>query len=65
MPEGINIEETAIAAAQIENAALQLRDELDAEYPDNPGTIRYLLTSIGRAVGTVAGRAAPIFWSLQ
>ena len=51
MPEGINIEETAAAASRIEAAALQLREELDAEYPNNPGIVQYLLTSIGRAAG--------------
>ncbi|MGD8808846.1 MAG: efflux RND transporter permease subunit [Gammaproteobacteria bacterium] len=51
MPEGINIENTAAAAAKLENAALRLRDELDAEYPEHSGMIQYMLTSIGRAAG--------------
>ncbi|MGD8323098.1 MAG: efflux RND transporter permease subunit, partial [Gammaproteobacteria bacterium] len=56
MPEGINIDATAAAAARLENAALQLQSELDSEHPENPGIIQYLLTSIGRAAG---GRGGP------
>jgi multidrug efflux pump subunit AcrB len=56
MPEGINVEDTASAAAQIEDAALQLMDELDREHPETPGIVQYMLTSIGRAAG---GRGGP------
>jgi multidrug efflux pump subunit AcrB len=58
MPEGINVEETAQAAAQIENAALQLMEELDRDHPATPGIVQYLLTSIGRAAGGGGGPAA-------
>lgn len=58
MPEGINVEDTARAAAQIENAALELIAELDREHPETPGIIRYLLTSIGRAAGGGGGPQA-------
>jgi len=51
MPEGINVEDTARAAAVIERAAQQLSAELDAEHPNHPGIIEYLLTSIGRSTG--------------
>jgi multidrug efflux pump subunit AcrB len=51
MPEGINIDDTARAAAAIESAALALQGELDAEHPDHPGIIDYSLTAIGRGAG--------------
>lgn len=52
MPEGIDVEETARAATQIEQAAEKLRAELDKEHPKAKGMIKYILTSIGRsAVG--------------
>jgi multidrug efflux pump subunit AcrB len=55
MPEGINVEDTARAAEQIENAALELQAELDREHPGTPGIVRYMLTSIGRAAGGGGG----------
>jgi multidrug efflux pump subunit AcrB len=51
MPEGINVEDTARAAAQIEDAAQQLIAELDADHPEAPGIVEYVLTSIGRSAG--------------
>ena len=51
MPEGINVEDTALAAAQIERAAEELIAELDRDYPDTPGIVEFLLTSIGRSAG--------------
>jgi multidrug efflux pump subunit AcrB len=51
MPEGIDIEETARAATNIERAAAQLARELDEEYPEYPGMIDYTLTAIGRGAG--------------
>jgi multidrug efflux pump subunit AcrB len=57
MPEGINVEDTARAAAQVERAAEDLMAELDARHPDAPGMIQYMLTSIGRAAGGGGGPA--------
>ncbi|MGD8340720.1 MAG: efflux RND transporter permease subunit [Gammaproteobacteria bacterium] len=51
MPEGIDIEETARAAALVERAAEQLRAELDAENPGYEGMIEHSLTAIGRGAG--------------
>lgn len=51
MPEGVNIEATARAAAIIEDAAATLQEELDSEFPSHPGTIEYSLTAIGRSAG--------------
>lgn len=51
MPEGINVEDTARAAAQIERAAEELIGELDADYPEHAGMVEYMLTSVGRAAG--------------
>jgi multidrug efflux pump subunit AcrB len=51
MPEGINVEETARAAARMEDAAAQVMAELDAEHPNHPGIIQYVLTSIGQTAG--------------
>ena len=51
MPEGVNVEETARAATQIEDAALTLMAELDEEHAGSPGIVQYMLTSIGRAAG--------------
>jgi multidrug efflux pump subunit AcrB len=55
MPEGIAVEATARAARQIERAAIELKSELDAQYPDRPSAIRHMLTSIGRAAGGGGG----------
>jgi multidrug efflux pump subunit AcrB len=57
MPEGINVEDTARAAGQIELAAEELMAELDAQHPDAPGMVQYMLTSIGRAAGGGGGPA--------
>jgi len=55
MPEGINVEDTARAAAQIERAADDLIEELDREHPNAPGMVQYMLTSIGRSAGGGGG----------
>jgi len=51
MPEGVNINDTARAAAIIERAADNLKAELDAENPGAEGMIEYALTAIGRGAG--------------
>lgn len=55
MPEGINVADTTLAAEQIERAAQQLIAELDAEHPQTPGIVQYLLTSIGRSASGGGG----------
>lgn len=49
MPEGINVDETALVAEQLENSALLLQQQLNEEYPETPGIIEHILTSIGRS----------------
>jgi multidrug efflux pump subunit AcrB len=51
MPEGIDIDETARAAALVERAASQLAEELDAANPGFEGMIEHSLTAIGRGAG--------------
>ena len=51
MPEGVHVEQTARAARQIEDAALQLKAELDAAYPDRPPLIEHVFTSVGQTLG--------------
>ncbi len=51
MPEGVNVEQTARAARQIEAAALQLKAELDAARPDRPSLIEHIFTSVGQPLG--------------
>ena len=51
MPEGVDVEQTARTARQIEQAALQLKAELDAAYPDRPSLIEHLFTSVGQRLG--------------
>ena len=51
MPEGIDVAETARAARQIEAAALELRQELDAAYPDRPSLIQHVFSSVGQSLG--------------
>ena len=58
MPEGVEVEQTARAARQIEEAALQLKAELDAAYPDQPSLIEHVFTSVGQSLGG-RFRAAP------
>jgi multidrug efflux pump subunit AcrB len=57
MPEGISVDDTAQAAAQIERAADDLIAELNEEHPNSPGMIQYMLTSIGRSAGGGGGPA--------
>ena len=58
MPEGVDVEQTARAARQIEEAALQLKAELDAANPDRPSLIEHIFTSVGQTLGG-RFRAAP------
>lgn len=58
MPEGVDVEQTARAARQIEDAALQLKVELQAAYPDRPSLIEHIFTSTGQTLGGMF-RAAP------
>ena len=51
MPEGVDVAQTARVARQIEQAALQLKAELDAAYPDRPSLIEHLFTSVGQRLG--------------
>ncbi|MDE0129694.1 MAG: efflux RND transporter permease subunit [Gammaproteobacteria bacterium] len=51
MPEGVDVEQTAGAARQIEAAALELKAELDAAHPGRPSLIRHLFTSVGQPLG--------------
>lgn len=51
MPEGVHVEQTARAARQIEDAALQLKAELDAAYPNRPSLIEHVFTSVGQTLG--------------
>ncbi|NJN53232.1 MAG: efflux RND transporter permease subunit, partial [Gammaproteobacteria bacterium] len=51
MPEGVPVETTIRAAAQIERAAERLRAELDADHvAGQPSTIIHVLTSIGTTI---------------
>ena len=58
MPEGVDVDQTARAARQIENAALQLKAELEAANPDRPSLIEHIFTSVGQTLGGMF-RAAP------
>ncbi len=51
MPEGVHVGQTARAARQIEEAALQLKAELDAARPDRPSLIEHVFTSVGQTLG--------------
>ena len=55
MPEGVNINDTARAAAIIERAAEDLKAELDTENPGYEGMIQNSLTAIGRGAGGGGG----------
>lgn len=58
MPEGVDADQTARAARQIENAALQLKAELEAANPDRPTLVEHIFTSVGQTLGGLF-RAAP------
>ena len=48
MPEGIDVAETARAAQQIEAAAIELKAELDAAYPNlSSSLIQHVFSSVG------------------
>ena len=51
MPEGVDVEQTARAARQIEEAALRLKAELDAANPGRPSLIEHIFTSVGQSLG--------------
>ena len=51
MPEGVHVEQTARAARQIEEAALQLKAELDAAHPNRPSLVEHVFASVGQTVG--------------
>ena len=52
MPEGIDVAETARAARQIEAAAIELKAELDAAYPNFSGSlIQHVFSSVGQPLG--------------
>ena len=51
MPRGADVERTAAAARQIEEAALQLKSELDLANPGRPSLVQHLFTSVGQSVG--------------
>ena len=59
MPEGIDVAETARAARQIEAAAIELKAELDAAYPNLSSLlIRHVFSSVGQPLGGLF-RTAP------
>ena len=51
MPEGVDVEQTARAARQIEEAALRLKAELDAANPGRPSLVEHIFTSVGQTLG--------------
>ena len=51
MPVGADVAQTARAARQIEQAALQLKAELDAAHPDRPSLVRHVFASVGQSSG--------------
>ena len=48
---GAGVAQTARAARQLEQAALQLKAELDAAYPDRPSLVRHVFASVGQLSG--------------
>ena len=52
MPAGVDVAQTARAARQIEQAALQLKGELDAAYPERPSLIEHIFTAVGQSSST-------------
>jgi multidrug efflux pump subunit AcrB len=50
MPEGIPVEQTVAAAAQIEQAAETLKRELEVARPGQPSVIQHVLTTIGQGL---------------
>lgn len=50
MPEGIPVEQTIAAAAQIEQAADTLERELELARPGQPSVIQHVLTAIGQGL---------------
>ena len=56
MPEGVPVEVTSRAVAQLERAAEALREEFDAPRPaDAPTLVQHTLTSIGTQIGRGGG----------
>jgi len=50
MPEGIPVEQTMVAAAQLEQAANTLERELELARPRQPNVIQHVLTAIGQGL---------------
>ena len=51
MPAGVAVEQTAVAARRIEDAALRLKAELDEANPGGPSLVRHLFASVGLPLG--------------
>jgi len=49
MPAGADVSQTARAARQIEQAALELKADLDIAYPHRPSLIKHIFTSVGQS----------------
>ncbi len=47
MPQGTPVAQTVEAVRRLEAAALELRHDLDQEFPEQPPLIRHVLTSVG------------------
>lgn len=60
LPQGTPVETTAAAIAQLERAALQVKAELDREFPIEGGSIvKHLLLSVGEQPSLQNGPAVP------
>ena len=60
LPQGTPVETTAAVIAELEQAALRIKSELDREYPDQEGSIiRHLLVSVGEQPPLQNGPSAP------
>ena len=55
MPEGVNVEQTARGADRIERAALELKEQLRAEFPGRPDIMEAVFTSVGQSAGGGGG----------
>tara|TARA_B100001250_G_C19815970_1_gene798437 strand:+ start:2374 stop:5532 length:3159 start_codon:yes stop_codon:yes gene_type:complete len=63
MPEGVQIELTNVAAAQIEEAAIELQKYFSENYPDQENPIQHIMTSVGQRLSNdgPGGVGAAIF----
>ncbi|MEO1078348.1 MAG: efflux RND transporter permease subunit [Pseudomonadota bacterium] len=60
MPEGVPIEATSAAIARLEQAAIVLREELDAERsPELPSMVQAMFTSLGKTIDRGGGPPKP------